>query len=155
MAIVDKREFTFGEFAHEMDEANRMIDELPIARDRQEVIRDVVYADISSHFDEAANAWGDAWAPHAPSTVRRYGPHPLLILSGKMKTAATTQGAEGNYEDVEDRSITFGVDIPYAQYHQFGTDNIPERSFFDLSETAIATIAADAGAYCVHEIIGY
>jgi hypothetical protein len=75
---------------------------------------------------------GVAWPPHAPATVAKYGPHPLLILSGAMYDATTDTGAMGNVTEIEDRELLVGVDgelIDYAWVHQQGTERVPQRQF--------------------------
>lgn len=73
---------------------------------------------------------GEAWPPHAPSTVARYGPHPLLQLSGKLREAA--EGGPGRIREITDMEAIVGVDggaIPYAARQNYGGGIIPRREF--------------------------
>jgi hypothetical protein len=79
---------------------------------------------------------GAPWPPHAPSTVKRMGPHPLLIWHGHLIEAARDTGHPGNVHEVEDqgRTLVTGVlnsVIEYAAVHQWGSEkkNIPPRTY--------------------------
>lgn len=82
---------------------------------------------------------GNPWPPHAPSTVARYGPHPLLILSGRMLESLTRKDAQGNVTIVEDREAEFGTDVTsqdgffYPGIHDAGGSRIPQREFIYAS----------------------
>ena len=94
-----------------------------------------------SNFDRAEDSQGNAWPAHAPLTIALYGPHPLLILSGDMKRAAT--GGAGAVFDIrvgKKKSVVIlgisKVAIPYAWKHQHGSGRIPRREFFYLPRQA-------------------
>lgn len=154
MAIANKSTFTVDEFIAEMEQADRLTHELPIASDNAELFTQIMYAGVQENYDRSSAADGAAWAPHAPSTVRRYGPHPLLILSGAMLAASTTTGVQGNYLSVSDRSITIGVDLIYAPAQQFGTDKIPARPFMDLPEQYIVDMENTAADLFTQAVVG-
>ena len=102
---------------------------------------DVCRREIAGNYDRGGSALG-AWPPHAPATVARYGPHPLLILSGDMQAASVQQGAKGHIEQINDRQLTMGVDastggIIYAMAQQFGHGRIPPRPFIVIGDEAI------------------
>lgn len=154
MAIVTKDTYTLDEFAAAMDEAQRLCQELPVARDLQDQITDLIYASVQRNFDEKVGSDGTPWAPHAPMTVRMYGPHPLLILSGTMWVASTMSGVQGNYLDVQDRSIVTGVDLPYAQQQNEGTAYIPQREFYYVGDSYAYEIGNVAADYFTQEVVG-
>ncbi len=79
------------------------------------------------------------WPPHAPATVRRYGPHPLLILSGKLYEAATNSAGPGHVEILDVREAAIAIDlavIPYARAQNEGypPGNLPARTYFVLGD---------------------
>jgi hypothetical protein len=41
-----------------------------------------IKSEIDREFATATDPYGQPWAPHQPSTVRRWGKHPLLRLTG-------------------------------------------------------------------------
>ena len=65
---------------------------------------------IASQFEAQTNPYGKAWAPHADSTVRRWGVHPILDLTGALK-AVEVQPSGG-------AGITITLGAPYGVYHQ-------------------------------------
>jgi|GEM_PF-6544093 len=154
MAIVTKDLYTLDEFGIELEVSARMVDEMPIARDLADQITDLIYDGVQRNFDEKQDSSGQPWAPHAPMTIRMYGPHPLLILSGTMWVASTMTGVEGNYLDVQDRSIVTGVTLPYAEKQQFGDAITPAREFYYIRDSYIFEIENLAVVYLVQQVIG-
>ena len=57
-----------------------------------------------------------------------YGNQPILIASGKLIRAV--RGGSGWIEKVEKKSLTMGIDLPYASYHQDGTRKMSQRAYF-------------------------
>jgi hypothetical protein len=95
---------------------------------------------FADNFVRARDSDGQAWPLHAPATVKKYGPHPLLILSGRMIAAAIHEGAPGHITKVEARLLTTGIQgetIPYAGVHQYGRPEgnppIPRREYLYAS----------------------
>jgi len=129
----------FGDFCNGLQEE---LDTLPIARHLADAVIQEVHAAVNDRYATQTDARGNQWPPHAPSTVRIYGRHPLLILSGDMFAASTSRGAPGGYEQITDRSIVLGVMQIYAPTQQFGDPNrnIPARPFFELDDQAIERI---------------
>ena len=95
----------------------------------------------AGNFDRAEDANGRPWKEHAPLTIALHGPHPLLILSGAMKRAAT--GGAGSVIKVKagakESTVVVSISnstIPYAWKHQHGAGRIPRRQFFYLAREA-------------------
>lgn len=117
--------------------------------------------DIARNFAAQASSHGGTWAPRkskqtGPGTFennRLQGTHPLLIDTGLMFQAETSDFGEGHVENLGYREATSGVDpevVPYAGFHQFGAPgaNIPARPSVDLSDETVDTMAeliADRG----------
>ncbi len=144
--------FTVPEFIENLEELQDAMDALPIARDLAPQITDLIYDQVAENFFAESTAFGRGWAPHAPATIAKYGPHPLLVLSGYMFRAATESGAPGNYEEVTDRTISVGLSTEgnpenpsgynYSLVQQFGSldGRIPPRPFFDIPQSTIREI---------------
>lgn len=106
---------------------------------------DEFHVGIEDNFSKARDSQGVAWAPHAPSTIAKYGVHPLLILKTPMKTAAT--GGDGAVRLVmrADGKLVakLGIEkakIVYYRVHQHGWQDeknpnrkIPKREYYYLS----------------------
>lgn len=152
MSIGDRTRLTLTEFAAEMEATKQRIRDLPIGRDLEEPVKEIIYRGVAFNYDHTADADGNTWAPHAPATIAMHGPHPLLVVTGRMKASTTMSGQEGNFEEVTDNSIRVGTDIPYAAAQQFGTDKIPARPFFELSDPFIDEIENAAVEYLIAQI---
>lgn len=96
----------------------------------------VLRTEFGENIDQAEDSSGIGWPPHAPATVAKYGPHPLLILTRRMYASLTGKSADGNITRVDDRSAEFGTDLHttagffYPGIHQTGGPRIPRREFF-------------------------
>ena len=81
--------------------------------------------------EKFASEAGGTWRPLAPSTQRErarkgYGPaHPILEQTGRL--AASVMGGEGHVRRETPMSITLGTEVPYAVFHQRGTQHMPAR----------------------------
>lgn len=113
-------------------------------------------ADIEDHFN-AAEGPASTWPLHAPSTIERYGHHPLLIMSGDLAAAATGQGS-GHVHETDGRSMKYGVSkdvIPYAGHdHGFPELNIPQREYMWIREETADECVSVIYEFMEREIIG-
>lgn len=85
---------------------------------------------FAENFYNTTGGNAEFWPPHAPATVARHGPHPLLILTGKMFDAATNVDSPGHLRHIAGDEMTIGIKgshVPYAHFHQTGTVNMPKR----------------------------
>ena len=130
-----------GSWMNELKDLLNNGDFQPAFEEAVAILNDGVY----QNFTSAVGPDGASWPEHAPSTVARYGPHPLLVLSGAMIAAATDRGAAGHEEEYGPREASVGLStdtIPYAAVHQFGfaARNIPPRPYWytvdDVDERA-------------------
>lgn len=68
------------------------------------------------------------WATLADSTLaekQRLGfPEQILVRTGDLKDSLTDPGRAASKQPF---SMTWGTDVPYAIYHQLGTEKMPER----------------------------
>jgi phage gpG-like protein len=127
-----------------IDEFAASIERAPVTAHANQGLRNcipIIREKIASNFDSAATAAGSAWPPHAASTVKRYGPHPLLNLTGKMKAATLDPGAN-HIEIVSDGHLSFGVsgDQPSHPWtHQEGSEkaHVPQREFVAIDEDTV------------------
>lgn len=123
---------------HLGDAVNQAVDRFHNAtlRDTLEEIERVLERDaFGANFALSAAADGTPWAPHAPSTVARYGKHPLLILSGDLFLSVTSNFGAHHISRIDGRTLETGTDLVYAAVHQYGWPerNIPARPYLDAS----------------------
>jgi hypothetical protein len=71
-----------------------------------------IAAVIEDEFAGEADPYGNAWAPHADATVERWGPHPILHLSGSMHCSVDVRPMAG-------AGVSVTIDHPAAP-HQTG-----------------------------------
>jgi phage gpG-like protein len=78
---------------------------------------------IAEQFATEGAAGGTPWAPLAPSTVRRTrgARGGILYATGALLGSLTDPGAPGHVEQLDEQSLLFGSELPYAIYHQTGT----------------------------------
>jgi len=77
---------------------------------------------VSSRFETQTDPTGIAWAPWADSTIASYpedGNGRLLDRYGDMLASLSHQA--------DTSSVTYGFGMPYAAYHEFGTEMMPRR----------------------------
>lgn len=115
----------------------------------------VIQEDIGQHFEDKVDSDGRQWPPHAPLTVALHGPHPLLVLTGLLRSAAARRGY-GSHLSIEPGGLVYGVDgsaIPYAAKHQHGFGVIPQREFMYLSDEAIRTCGEILGSHAAQGVL--
>lgn len=90
---------------------------------------------LRRQFDTLGTFGGTPWAPLKPSTMRsrlRSGGnrggigHPLWDF-GDLRRSLLTPGSRGFLRTITAKSYQRGTSIPYAQYHQEGTQRFPAR----------------------------
>jgi len=93
-------------------------------------------------FAAQQDSTGATWPEHAPFTVMKHGPHPLLILTGAMYASVTTESAVGHVGSSDNRMLTWGTGIEYAAKNNDGGPNnngtyTPSREFVYWTNDAI------------------
>jgi hypothetical protein len=67
---------------------------------------------VDLEFQAGADPYGNAWKPHAQSTIERWGSHPLLDLSGDMRASVHVSPLAGS-------GVAITIDHP-SEDHQTG-----------------------------------
>ena len=83
---------------------------------------------------------GNTWQPLSPQyaawKARFYPGAGILFRTGAYFEAATTPGGAYNVIEVDDNSLTYGVEgLDYAVFHSEGTNRLPARPVFALLES--------------------
>jgi hypothetical protein len=78
--------------------------------------------EIERSFKSARDPYGNAWAPHAPATIKKWGKHKLLQLTGKGRASIVVRPLPGAGIYVESPSEGLA-------FAQGGTKNEPKRRF--------------------------
>ena len=113
------------EALRELDDAQgRIADLSPVMA----VIAEDVKTLIDDSFEQSRKPSGRPWEPLAPATVKRRRANsskPLIDTSVLRNSINARPGP---------RSVRFGTNVPYAEWHQFGTESIIARPFFPVDE---------------------
>jgi hypothetical protein len=80
---------------------------------------------IAEQFATQTDPYGTPWAPHQPETLRRWGEHPVLNLTGALSAVdvAPMRGA----------GIAVTLGAPYGAFHQVGTRWMPARPILPVA----------------------
>lgn len=97
-------------------------------------------------------AWVHLSPAYAAWKASVVGSKPILQFSGKMVQSLTGSGGQTIYE-AEPQTLVLGSAVPYAAYHQTGTETMPQRRPIDISTAqesqyfgrAIGYMARDLG----------
>lgn len=79
-----------------------------------------IQAHVDAQFSAGIDPYGNAWEGHADATVKRWGEHPILDLTGELAGGVTVSPSRGS-------GIKATIDEEYGVFHQIGTANMPAR----------------------------
>lgn len=74
---------------------------------------------IDQQFAAGTDAYGNAWTPHKPATVKRWGEHPILELTGGLRGEVDVHPMAGSGIAIELGEL--------ASLHQNGTSQMAAR----------------------------
>lgn len=104
-------------------------------------------------FDSRQSPGGEAWAPNAPSTIRRKGHGIQLFETGRL--GASLFGRTGDsVRDIYPHGLTFGTSVPYSIFNQQGTPRIPARVHVGMSEQTLGKIVDGVADHVVETMKG-
>ena len=76
---------------------------------------------VAAQFASDGAAAGTPWAALAPSTLKRKrGGNGILQATGALLGSLTDPGSPDHVETIDNLSLTFGTDLPYAEFQQTG-----------------------------------
>lgn len=142
-----------AEFAeYWLDELAQSMENTSLVESFKEIVP-ILHEGFADNFSSTKSPSG-TWPPHSPYTIAKYGPHPLLILSGAMLASVTNSGSDGSIEEVGPREMALGTSIFYAGFQQFGTVRIPARRFLWLDSPFMDRLSDTFAASCFTIIMG-
>lgn len=77
-------------------------------------------------FSEGKAANGTPWAPLRPSTIRKKGHGIILVETDRLMDSLTKNTGDSRWTH-DEREAEFGTAVPYAGFHQKGTNKFPAR----------------------------
>jgi phage gpG-like protein len=96
-------------------------------------------------FDQGRSPDGTAWAALVNPSARRGGSSARPLRDTGLLMASCASGV-GHAEQITDSTLTWGTNVDYAAYQQFGTHRIPARPFLGVTpeyEARIVQILMD------------
>jgi phage gpG-like protein len=105
-----------------------------------------VWPEVIEHLERGAKCQFDShgvygsggWAPLAESTLRRKRakgfPPDILRATGRLEDSLTVEDHPEHVQVATTDSLWWGTTVPYAGYHQHGTDNMPMRKVIEPPE---------------------
>ena len=93
---------------------------------------------MGEQFSSEGSRGGEPWAPlssrYSAYKLSRWGQQPILVASRAMRESLTDPGGSHIERRPERDTLEFGTRVPYAVYHQTGTERMPQRKILDLVE---------------------
>ncbi len=139
-----------------------VIDKLDDVRDRMEDFRPLfLYAKERLQLANAENFTANGlpsggWRPLSPRThawkVVHYPGAPAMINTGTLFRSLVDLNSSGA-NVIEKQRATYGTDVKYAKFHQYGTINMPKRQIVFTPAGFERDLAEKCKKYIVHGAI--
>jgi phage gpG-like protein len=133
MTVVKIRVFGEEQFQHKM---RNLVKHVYDPRDVLNDIADDMMRVINAEFTSQGRRYGGSWKHLDKDTVKEkrasFQDPRILIATGALRRSYTRRGDPNQRLRVTRSSITLGSTLRYGDYHQFGTDTIPQRKFVDF-----------------------
>lgn len=92
------------------------------------------------------------WKPEKPGTWSADGALARLHHTGALEAALAGINGSGRADDIGSHRAVFGIDgtvIPYAKFHQYGTEHMPSRKIIFQPPFFAYGLARDVADYLV------
>jgi hypothetical protein len=89
-------------------------------------------------FENQSDVHGNPWASLAESTIQKKGHDTILVETGALRTSLVDVDGEGNFNEVDSHSLTYGSLVPYALVHESAYGNRPARPTLGISAELMA-----------------
>lgn len=101
---------------------------------------------------------GSQWAALSPATIARKGHATILFETGRLKGSLTQpnhgDGIRSTWDEWPNNAgLIFGTDVPYSQFHLFGTQRLPVRDHLGLNEVTLNQLVDRAADHAVAELM--
>lgn len=117
-------------------------------------VHDSIRGVEKKQFGSQGAAYSGGWAPLAASTVRYKAARGLdpriLHATGRLRRSFTTKGDPDHVYRASADEMFVGSRVPYAKFHQLGTQRMPRRRPFQLDEAARRDVVKILQAHLVN-----
>jgi len=119
------------------------------------LLRDFRYSIASEKaamFESQSDVHGNPWAPLAESTIQKKGHDTILVETGALRTSLLDVDGEGNFNEFDSHSLTYGSLVPYALVHESAYGNRPARPTLGISAELMAEFERKVLARTIEEM---
>lgn len=118
-----------------------------------EPISDMLAKGHAEYFNAQADPAGVPWKPLSPVTVKKKG-HPIILIeTNKMRSSVVNRRHANHVERATKSGLDWGTNEAKAEWHQEGTDRVPQRQFIGWNESAIQSAAETTADAAVDQLL--
>lgn len=125
LSITKQGDFNFRQFRRKYNRFKRRIPSIVANESRNHFLEG--FRQGGGQTDKSRSGWRQRRPPRSERQARQDAGRALLVKSGNMRSDIKVRGTSFR------RSVINVINIPYAIYHNEGTDNIPQREFIGRS----------------------
>lgn len=119
-----------------------------------ESVSDMLAETHSGYFNDQADPNAIPWKPLSPATVKKKG-HPIILIeTNKMRSSVVNRKHANHVERTTKSGLDWGTNEEKAEWHQEGTDRVPQRQFIGWNESAIQSAAETMADVTVDLLLG-
>jgi phage gpG-like protein len=105
------------------------------------------------YFAATTSPAGEAWAPLAPSTIKRKGHSQILRDTGRLIKSLATKSADSVRDVVDEGAnrsgLAFGTSVPYSIFHDKATAKRPARRHVGFSDNYLQGATERAATHTI------
>lgn len=112
----------------------------------ENTIRGGILKSFSTKTSPDGKSWAELSAKYFEQKQKKYPGKPTLKATGEMFDSLVGS-TNKTVQILDSKRLVFGTIIPYAKFHQMGTDKMPERPFLGFRDEQRKEIARRIGLY--------
>lgn len=110
----------------------------------------------AANFASRGTTSGEPWMPldneYARWKLANYGSLPMLVIRGTLRDSLTR--LRGAPNEIDKMAAVFGTNVPYSDYHQWGTYKMPSRKIVFVPPLFAVALAERTAKHVVHGSAG-
>ena len=129
------------------DIEDRITDAKPVFRWAHQVLKKSFAENFASN-GLPVGGWSPLDAEYAGWKARHLPGAPTLIRSGEL-FRSLSELSDPSVNEINKLSATFGTGLPYAKFHQYGTNKMPKRQILFIPQSFVSEFAEKLANYIV------
>jgi phage gpG-like protein len=129
------------------DIGDRCLDAKPVFRWAQQVLKKTFAENFTSN-GLPVGGWSPLDAKYAAWKARELPGRPTLVRSGEL-FRSLSELSDPSVNEINKLSATFGTGLKYAEFHQYGTPNMPKRQILFIPQSFLDDFAEKMANYIV------